>query len=80
MDETTGEPLTKQTTDKVAIMESHSAELEKVRYKVFVGVSIAEQKVYSLACDGHVYVFDKQRQLLKWMNIKVERAFGCQVS
>lgn len=42
-------------------MESHSAELEKVKYKVFVGVSIAEQRVYSLACDGHVYVFDKKR-------------------
>ena len=51
--------------------------MEKVKYKVFVGVSIFEQKVYSLASDGHVYVFDKKRQLLKWMNIKVDRAFGC---
>ena len=39
-------------------MESHSADLEKVKTKVFVGVCISDAKVYSLACDGHVYVFD----------------------
>lgn len=77
MDETTGEPITKPTKDNILLMDSVSAETEKVKYKVFVGVSIFEQKVYSLACDGHVYVFDKKRQLLKWMNIKVDRAFGC---
>ena len=47
---------------------------------MFVGVSIYEQKIYSLASDGHVYVFDKERQLIKWMNIRVDKAFGCQVS
>ena len=45
-----------------------------------MGVSIFEGLAYTLAIDGHVYVFDKQRTLIKWMNIRVERAFGCQVS
>ncbi len=76
MDETNKEPLTKQN-GTTSIMESQAADLEKVKFKVFVGVSIYEAKVYSLASDGHVYVFDKQRQLVKWMNIRVERAFGC---
>jgi hypothetical protein len=40
MDEKTGEPITKQSSDKIAVMESHSAELEKVKTKVFVGVCI----------------------------------------
>jgi len=52
-------------------MESHSAELEKVKYKVFVGVQVANLKVYSITCDGHIYVFNKNRELLRWMNIKV---------
>lgn len=80
MDEKTGEPITKKTSDKIFVMESHSADLEKVKTKIFVGVCISKEKVYSLACDGHVYVFDTKRSLVKWMNIKVERAFGCQVS
>jgi WD40 repeat protein len=79
MDEDKKEPLTRQNGN-TAIMESQAADLEKVKFKVFVGVSIYEAKVYSLASDGHVYVFDKQRTLVKWMNIRVDRAFGCQVS
>lgn len=61
-------------------MESKTADLDKVKSKIFVGVSIKETKVYSLTSEGHVYVFDAARKLVKWMNIKVERAFGCQVS
>lgn len=61
-------------------MESSYADLEKVKNKVFVGVSIYEGLAYTLAIDGHVYVYDRQRNLSKWMNIRVDRAFGCQVS
>jgi WD40 repeat protein len=78
-DEATLEPITRKN-GSTSIMESQAADLSKVKKKVFVGVSIHDQKVYSVASDGHVYVFDKQRQLLKWMNIRVDRAFGCQVS
>lgn len=44
---------------------------------MFVGIAIMGPKVFVLASDGHIYVFDKQRKLLKWMNIKVPRAFSC---
>ena len=27
--------------------------------------------------DGHLYVYDKNRKLAKWMNIKVDRALSC---
>ena len=33
--------------------------------------------MFTITSNGHIYVFDKQRKLLKWMNIKVPRAFGC---
>ena len=61
-------------------MESQSADLTKVKQQIFVGISILGPKVFVLASDGHIYVFDKQRKLLKWMNIKVPRAFGCSAS
>ncbi len=33
--------------------------------------------MFALASDGHLYVYDKNRRLTKWMNIKVDRAFSC---
>lgn len=61
-------------------MESKSADLSKVKVKIFVGVSCTEGQVFALACDGHLYVYDKQRKLTKWMNIKVEKAFSCTIT
>lgn len=66
-------------------MESKSADLTKVKLKIFVGVEVSsnggvsgkEDQVLALAQDGHLYVYDKFRKLTKWMNIKVERAMGC---
>jgi WD40 repeat protein len=68
-----------------SIMESKSADLTKVKLKIFVGVQCVnnggvsgkEEQVLSLASDGHLYVYDKNRKLTKWMNIKVDRALGC---
>ena len=45
--------------------------------QIFVGVTIELPKVFVIAHDGHIYVFDKERKLQKWMNIKVPRAFSC---
>jgi len=69
------------------IMESKSADLAKVKVKIFVGVQCVanggasgkEEQVLALATDGHLYVYDKHRKLNKWMNIKVDRAFGCAI-
>jgi hypothetical protein len=36
--------------------------------------------VFALTRDGHIFVYDKERNLKKWMNIKVQRAFGCSIS
>ena len=58
-------------------MESKSADLTKVKLKVFVGVACRLGQVFSLAADGHLYVYDKNRKLTKWMNIKVEKAISC---
>lgn len=66
-------------------MESKSADLTKVKVKIFVGVqcisnggtSGQEEQVLALASDGHLYVYDKNRKLTKWMNIKVDRALAC---
>jgi len=76
------DPETKKVVAKTKdnIMESKTAELTKVKCKVFVGVGCKEDLVYSLAKDGHIYMFDKNRKLLKWMNIKVDRAFSCSIS
>ena len=64
---------------KESILESFSADLSKVKSKVFVGVACAHQLAYALAADGHLYVFTQERKLSKWMNIKVTRAFGCTI-
>ena len=68
-----------------AIMESKSADLTKVKVKVFVGVACkrhadGKEEVLALTVDGHIYVYDKHRKLTKWMNIKVERALSCALS
>ncbi len=65
-----------ETQNKESIMESKSADLAKVRVKIFVGVCCKSAQVFTLACDGHLYIFDKARKLQKWMNIKVERALS----
>jgi hypothetical protein len=61
-------------------MESKSADLTKVKVKVFVGVGCRLQQVFALAEDGHLYVFDKSRRLVKWMDIKVTRAISLAIS
>lgn len=48
----------------------------RVKVKEFVGVCCKLDQVFSLAIDGHLYIFDKQRKLQKWMNIKVEKALS----
>ena len=60
------------------IIQAQSADLTKVKQQIFVGIAIKGPKVFTITSNGHIYVFDKQRKLLKWMNIKVPRAFGCQ--
>ena len=64
---------------KESVLESFSADLAKVKHKVFVGVACKHSLVYTLASDGHLYVFSEERKLSKWMNIKVTRAFGCSI-
>jgi WD40 repeat protein len=77
----TGKPITvKPANSKDSIMESKTADLSKVKQAIFVGVAIYNQKVFALGADGHIYVYDKTRKLIKWMNIKVSRSFGLQAS
>ena len=61
-------------------MKSQAADTTKVKVKVFVGVVIWDERIYALSQDGYLYVFDKEKKLQKWMNIKVSRAFGCSIS
>lgn len=68
------------TPNNESIMESKSADLAKVKVKNFVGVACRFSQVFALAHDGHLYIYDKQRKLQKWMNIKVERAFSCSMT
>ncbi len=30
--------------------------------------------------DGHLYIYDKNRKLQKWMNIKVDKAICCSIT
>ena len=79
-DENTGK-VKKNTVEgsKESILESFTADLNKVKSKVFVGVACKHSMAYALASDGHLYVFTEERKLSKWMNIKVTRAFGCTI-
>jgi mitogen-activated protein kinase binding protein 1 len=77
LDPQTGKPITvRPPGSSESIIESKTAELAKVKVSIFVGVAVYNQKVFALATDGHIYVYDKQRKLVKWMNIKVARAFS----
>lgn len=48
-----------ETNSKESIMESKTADLTKVKLKIFVGVCCKEESVFALAQDGHLYVYDK---------------------
>ena len=76
MKEESGEPIVKKKDAKTSIWENIAVDLSKVKYKVFVGVQVLEQLIYTMTSDGHIYIFDRQCELQKWMNIKVERSFG----
>ncbi len=58
-----GRVMKTETSNKESIMESKSAELTKVKVQIFVGVCCRQSQVFTLAVDGHLYIFDKQRKL-----------------
>ena len=80
-DEETRKPKSSKQpqNSKEGVLESQTADLAKVKCKIFVGVACKHSMVYALASDGHLYVFTEERKLSKWMNIKVTRAFGCSI-
>ena len=78
LNEETGLPDARKPNAKAPpVIQAHSVDLAKVKLQIFVGIAIEWPRVFVLASDGHIYVFDKQGKLLKWMNIKVPRAFSC---
>jgi len=78
LNETTGLPDTRKPNEKSPpIIQAHSPDLTKVKVPIFVGLAIEGPRIFALTTEGCIYVFDKQRKLLKWMNIKVPRAFSC---
>ena len=78
LNEETGMPDARKPNEKSPpIIQAHSADLTKVKQQIFVGIAIKGPKIFAITHDGHIYVYDKQRKLLKWMNIKVPRAFSC---
>jgi len=72
-----GKVIKTLTANKESIMESKSADLEKVKVRSFVGVQCRNGHVYALSCNGILYIFDAQRRMLKWMGIKVDKAYSC---
>ena len=59
------------------MMESKSADLVKVKVKLFVSVQIIGTQVFALAQDGSLFMFDKDRKLIKAVNTKIEIANAC---
>lgn len=79
-DAQTGKVITQdQSNSSEKIMVSHTADLAKVKSKIFVGVACKHSMTYALCSDGHLYVFTEDKKLSKWMNIKVARAFSCAI-
>ena len=58
------------------MMESKTADLTKCKSRIFVGVGCKQTQVYALADDGYLYIYDQNRKLLKWMNLKLDSALG----
>ncbi len=60
----TGLPDARRPNEKSPpIIQAQSADLTKVKLQIFVGISIVGPKIFVLASDGHIYVFDKERKL-----------------
>lgn len=62
------------------IMENKSADLTNVKLKNFVGVVCKDDLIYVLGFDGILYVLNSERKTKKWMNIKVDKCYGCNLS
>lgn len=61
------------------MMQNEPADLTKIDAKNFVGIVCRGPNVYTLSVDGKLCVFNENRKVEKWMNIKINRAFGLQI-
>jgi hypothetical protein len=59
------------------MLESKSADLAKVKVKVFVAVTELGSMTYALSLDGNLYIFDKDRKYIRHINTKLEEAYSC---
>jgi mitogen-activated protein kinase binding protein 1 len=66
--------------EQIYIMENQAADLSKADSVDFVGVAWKTNSTFVLSSDGKLFVFNENRKIEKWMNIKVERAFGITLS
>ena len=57
-------------------MENQPVDLAKVDSKDFVGVAWKGKNTYTLSRNGKLYVFNKNRKIEKWMDIKTTASFG----
>ena len=62
--------------EEIYVMENQAADLSKAESKDFIGVVVKTNSTFILSSDGKLFVFSENRKIEKWMNIKVERAFG----
>mmetsp|Transcript_39353 Transcript_39353/g.45182 ORF Transcript_39353/g.45182 Transcript_39353/m.45182 type:complete len:184 (+) Transcript_39353:468-1019(+) len=62
------------------MMENQAADLSKIEARDFVGIVCRLNNVYTLSSDGKLCVFNENRKVEKWMNIKIKKAFGLSIS
>lgn len=64
----------------IPMMESKSADLSKIKNKVFVGVACLGLYIYTLSIDGTLYQFDRERKLVKYLSSKIDRVLTLSAS
>jgi hypothetical protein len=57
------------------MLESKSADLTKVRVKIFISVISVGYVVFALSLDGTLLLFDKERKPFRSVSSKLDRAY-----
>lgn len=64
----------------IYLMENEAADLSKIDVQDFVGIACKTKYAYALSSNGKLCVFNENRKVEKWMNIKTNKAFGLSIA
>lgn len=67
------------TKQDIYLMSNEAADLSKIDSRDFIGVVCKGTYIYTLSTEGKLCIFNENRKVEKWMNIKVKMALGLNI-